>query len=247
MILSLKEIEAAPYLQKIGTSIDSYGRAVSPQADCAEWIQVRAPAEALASLNFARNAVSLLPRSEWALLLFNHASYLDPIDRFQFSRLIFGNAATLATPPPQALLFNHPENTDLLVLSDIINLSLLHNINAQLVTSEHRNGECISIEDGFLYINVDRSRSTEIGEALAKLEGKKPMTLPSWLSKINGDFQFTECFFEERPRSGVAINAQSNTTSQTRRHPSPRKDRGQSGKTAKKSGSRKPGEKPGTE
>ena len=193
MILSIDKRDAVPFLQQIGMSIDAYGRVVSTVANRADWVQIEAPAEALMLATVARNAVSLLPYCKWALFQFNHASYLDPVDRFQFSRLIFGDAATLALQPAQTLVFSNPKDEDLLILADLVSLSLLHRIHAQLVTSESCGGECISIEDGFLYVHVDRSReSSRIDEALARLEGRRPMVLPSWMSDLNRKFQFAD-------------------------------------------------------
>ena len=190
MIVTLDSSALSSYLSQVGMILDVYGRIVPAGEPSFDWVQVQAPADAAGLLLLARTAVSALPIGEWSLFQFDNASYFDPVDRFQISRLLFGDSARLATCLPRSLLFADSSDEAFLVLADLICLSLLHRAHAQVVTSECRMGECLSIEDGFLYACVDERRQDDRTlEALGRLSGRLPGGLPDWMFDANGRFQ----------------------------------------------------------
>ncbi len=191
--------EANDYLKQVNMETGYWNRVngiPSTQNNPISWINYRAPRDALALYLFAHQVANWLPKGSWKIFQIDDSSCFQFDDAYLFGRLLFGsheiidfnNSKTLRT-----FLFefsnDQKENaaTELLLVN-LIYVFLLFENHGYVVSSNSHAGQCLGIQDGFIYFQ-SRVENISDAEILLKNFEHGSYVYPDWMLKMLSDYQ----------------------------------------------------------
>lgn len=221
----LTKQEADTYLNHIGKRIGSWNQITDLAVEEYErhkWLSRQAPKDAHELYCFSQHVAGWLSKGDWKILQIDNSTSLDAIQGNFVGRLLFGseNLLNLNLVDNSSFLFefghnkNENKNTEVLI-SNLIYAFLLFEGHVQVASSGNSEGQCLSIQDGFVYF-ISRDENQTSTEILLGVLERNSLVSPQWVLEIIADDQ------EERI-AGISMGC---TPAQTGKPGKPGSDKG---------------------
>lgn len=188
-ILSIEE--ANKLLSSVGKKIGDWNRiediAVRLRNN-GQWSNYQAPHGAKELFNFASHVAAWLPKGKWKILQIDNSNYFDATQNILLQRLLFGGDVELGPDLQRTFLFEFSgekesdDKTELLI-SNLIHLFLLFEGHAYFVSEGGIDGQCLGVQDGFVYFS-SWTEGLSGAEMLLKNFERNPLAAPNWVTKI---------------------------------------------------------------
>ncbi|MBC3907901.1 hypothetical protein [Undibacterium umbellatum] len=190
-VLSLDE--ANLFLSGIGKKIGNWNRiedAVINQNSNGHWINYQMPSDAQELLNFATHVVSWLPKGKWKIFQIDDSNCLDSMQIILIQILLFG-AGKLDRNLPRTFLFEFSEDKEInnkteLLIANLMHLFLLFEGHAYIVSEGGIAGQCVAVQDGFVYFSC-RDKELDGAACLLKRFERNRLASPPWIMQMIND------------------------------------------------------------
>ncbi|MEW6370595.1 MAG: hypothetical protein AB1584_06635 [Pseudomonadota bacterium] len=188
----LQLIDTNRYLADIGMIIGGWGeiRHIEGPAKEDGWLSYPAPSGARELLNFSQHICGWLPPGGWKMVRLDNSTNFDVTQATFFGSLIagYGHDLKFCSEKQRTLLFEFDkENSDKinLLISHLVNLLLLFDCHAQVVSSGGTSGEILSVQDGYVYF-LSRNAGGAAQQIVKEAE-MNPLIGPQWIQQIIGN------------------------------------------------------------
>lgn len=190
---SLSPEQAAQYLADVGMEIGEWNRvAIAPRKNAKSkpnWMNFAAPGEASELLCFSYWVASWLPKGKWKLFQIDDSTSLSPAEASICNRIaaLHPDAPSLANGSSYIFEFGADEQANFqqeLVIANLIFAFLLFEAHAYLVSSESDQGQCLGMQDGFVYFSAYGEKVSGASQVLESFK-LNPLTYPDWVSQFD--------------------------------------------------------------
>ena len=115
----------------------------------------------------------------------DNSNAFDAVQSCLFERYLCGTQHKIDFADQRSFLFDSKadkESSDLLI-SQLIFLLLLFEGHGYVVSSASQNGECLAIQDGFVYFSSNKLKVSDAKDLIKCFE-RDPLMAPQWIIKI---------------------------------------------------------------
>lgn len=119
-----------------------------------EWINYPAPEGALALYSLSHQVLRWLAHGGWAIVQVDNSTCFNEDEEFLISRLLFGPPADGLLVASRSFLFGFDDSStkrDQWLLGDLLYMVLLFRGHCQVASAGSRQGQHLSIQDGYIY------------------------------------------------------------------------------------------------
>jgi hypothetical protein len=185
------------WLRAIGMRLDDWNRIVSVASDCKpNSVGYQPPRDALKLFCFSRHALEWVPKGNSWLLQLDNSTTFDPSSASLFSTLLTDGRGKVDLVENRTFLFEFGAGNDRagrveLQVSNLVFALLLLECHAYLVSSNSTEGQMLSVQDGFAYLETREQNELKARLLIANYE-RNPIGYPNWVNEIIGRHQASD-------------------------------------------------------
>jgi hypothetical protein len=184
--------EVARYLAEVDLELGDWSeiRPKGGRSGKQDWVSIQAPRDAQELLCLSQHAAGWVPRGAWKIIQFDNSNWFSRVENVFVGGLVGRPTASVdfSSTKRSAILFEFGADADQnanleLLVSDLVYAILLFEGHAYLTSSGSAGGECLGVQDGFLYF---QARTADIPGAVSLIEQfrRDPMCTPQWVVDI---------------------------------------------------------------